>query len=373
MRIAFFNCLQRSIPPKKSGGIEKIIFYLAKGLSERGNQITLFSTADSNFSEKITLYSTFPHSIEDEDLSFQNKEVLNKRKTQELGKILLERQNEFDIIHNHCLEAALPVLRKIKITHLSTVHEEVNDSFLSRIWNMPDEILVTPSQSQKQKIKKRNNLFQIYHGIDLNNLPKPRDPLPFVIFVGRISPQKNPHLAILAARKIKKKLIILGKFKGKNGEKKYYLNTFLPVLKENIKWVEWLGEVKEKEVYQFLNQAEALLLPVNFEEPFGLAAIEAMAVGCPVIAFRRGAYPETIIDKKTGFLVNNLEEMVKAIPKTSNLNRFDCFNHIKENFSKEKMINQYEKLYLKLIEKNQKKQHHKKSLFLKHPWPKKLF
>ncbi len=351
MKIAFFNCLARSVPPKKSGGIEKIIYHLVKGLINKGHQVTLFSTGDSFIYKNSKLVSIYPRGIEEESLSPKEKNRLNAQKTYQLGKILLECQKDFDIVHNHCLDAALPIIKKIKIKNLSTLHEDADSNLFKRIKNFKNHILVVPSNYQRKKLNKINiSPYLIYHGIDLKNLPELKNPLPYLAFVGRISPQKNPHLAILVASQLKRKIILLGQYKNEDSDKEYYFKTFLPILKENARWVEWLGEVEQNVVYKVLNTAQTCLFPVGFDEPFGLAAIEAMAVGCPVVAFRRGAYMETVSDGQTGFLVNNLNEMIEKTCQTANLNRQKCQERVRQYFTSSKMVDAYERLYKKIKE-----------------------
>jgi glycosyltransferase involved in cell wall biosynthesis len=344
MKIAFFNCNARSIPPRKSGGIEKVIYYLAKGAVERGHDVTVFSTKNSCI-QGATLVASPTEGFEYEDIDDTLRNRRNALWTNKLGKKLVDRQEEFDIIHNHCLEAGLKTASLLGDRCISTIHEYLDAKASKRLKPYKDMNYISISISQRVFAPDLNYIANIYHGIDVDSYPVPTAPEGYLVFIGRISAQKRPDLAILAAAAAKKKLIIVGNYKDKNIEGDYYQNTFLPVFNANKKYVDWIGELDEDGVKKIVNKADALLLPVAFPEPFGLAAIEAMAAGCPVVAFRRGAYQETVIDGKTGFLVDDLEGMIDAIKKINTINRAYCRQHVKRNFSVQKMVDEYIKIY----------------------------
>lgn len=351
MKIALFNCLERSVPPKKSGGIEKVIYLLLKGLVDRGYEVTLFSTKDSIQYKNSQLIANYPSGIEDEEIPEWDRNRLNSTMTNQLGTVLANMQDKFDIIHNHCINAGLPVLSYLRTAHFSTVHEQITIDTLQRLRRLPNELLTSISYAQRVTSKYSTYIDNIYHGIDISSYPPVTTPDDYFVFVGRISHQKNPHLAIRAAAALKKKIIIVGKYKDEDIETEYYQKFFMPALREHKEYVKWIGELDEKGVNEVVRKAIACLLPVGFEEPFGLAAIQAMAVGCPVIAFNKGAYPETIVNGKTGYVVKDSKEMIEKMKVVSQISRDECKSHVATHFTSDIMVEKYIKLYEKLVQK----------------------
>lgn len=364
MKIALFNCNWRSVPPKKSGGIEKIISHLIDGFLEEGHEVTLFSTGDSTKKNGLNIVSVLDEEIESRSISDEDKNFLNDKASVELGKRLIEMQDQFDIIHNHCINAALPILPFIKTPLVNTLHEFFTFESIDRLEKYKDLNYVSISYSQRKPFPELHYVDNIYHGIDVSEYPVPVKSDDYLVFVGRISQQKNPHLAIQAAKRMKKKIYIIGNYKDESVESEYYNKVFLPCLKENKEYVEWLGELKTDEVMNIMNKAYASLLPVTVRESFGLAAVESMACGCPSIAFDRGAYNETIKHGKTGFIVEDVEEMVAAIKRIELIDRNYCRKYVQEHFNVRNMVKNYLNLYKKII----KDSHPHSSIF-----PKRLF
>jgi glycosyltransferase involved in cell wall biosynthesis len=349
MNIALVNCNVRSIPPTKSGGIEKIINHLIDGYIKRGHTVTVFGAGSSQKRPGMKLVAGSPDELESKALPDNEKHRLNNIYTKRMGKKLVEMQSEFDIIHNHCLDSVLSVLPHITKPLVSTVHEAINFDAIDRLQKYKDYNYISVSYAQRRTCPELNYVANIYHGIDLNEYPLPVKADDYMLFVGRISQQKMPHLAILAAKRLKKKLLILGKYKDEQVEHEYYTKTFLPILHENKKLVEWIGECDQQTVTQYMNKAYVTLFPVSFREPFGLAAVEAMASGSPVIAFAHGAYNETIADGISGYLVEDLEEMVAMIKQIDIIERNACREHVQKNFTVDRMIDTYLNTYSKII------------------------
>lgn len=352
MKIALFNCHARSIPPKKSGGIEKIMDYLIQGFIKQGGvDVTLFSTGDSFKRDGLNLISLYPNELEAMNIDDAEKEKLNAKWTGELAEKLASCQNEFDIINNHCCGCGLLNLAgRIKTLMVSTLHESLTFEAIDRLFPYKNFNFISSSYSQRKPFPELNFVENIYDAIDVDLSPKPKNPEDFLVFVGRISQQKSPHLAIAVAKRLQKKLYILGKYKDKHIEVDYYNNYFLPALKENSHLVEWIDEVDEKTVLSFFSRAYASLHPVNFREPFGLTLIEAMSCGCPVIAFNRGSIPEVIEDYKTGFVVEDVEEMAAKVKIIDKLDRNYCREYVKKKFDKDILVENYLQAYKKLLE-----------------------
>lgn len=349
MNIALVNCNVRSVPPTKSGGIEKVMNHLIDGYIRRGHNITLFGAGSSKIRPGLRLVEGAPQELESQPLTDKEKHKLNNLYTKRMGKKLIAMQHEFDIIHNHCLDSVLPILPHLTRPFISTVHEAINFDAIDRLEKYKYFNYVSVSYSQRRTFPELNFIANIYHGLDMKEYPHPTTPDEYILFVGRISQQKRPHLAIQAAKRLKKKLIILGKYKDEEIEHTYYTKTFLPLLNENKRLVEWIGECDQETVVKYMNKAYVTLFPISFREPFGLAAVEAMACGSPVIAFAHGAYNETIADGTTGYLVEDLEEMVAMIKQVDAIDRDACRQHVEKNFTVDRMVDQYLNTYNKVI------------------------
>ena len=174
----------------------------------------------------------------------------------------------------------------------------------------------------------------------------------YLLYVGRISVEKGVHFAIETALYLNLPLIIAAKLDTKDLA---YFNQYIkPHLSESIRWI---GEVSEEERNKLMSKAMCFLHPVTWKEPFGLTLIEAMACGCPVIAFKKGSIPEIIIHKKTGFVVLDIHEMIKAVKKINTIKREDCRKHALEKFNTKIMTDEYEKIYQKILNKKNKYGH----------------
>jgi glycosyltransferase involved in cell wall biosynthesis len=349
MKIALFNCNSRSVPPKKSGGIEKNIDFLIQGFLKRGHQVTLFSTGDSLKREGMDLVYKYKKEIEAMNITDIRKDELNHKRTWELGKLLVKKQYEFDIICNFCLSSALMVLPNIKIPFVSRIAEELTPEAVGRLMPYKDLPYISLSDNQRVPFPQLNYVATIYNCTDIKEFPRVRKSEDFYLFVGRISGQKQPHLAIKAAARMKKKIILIGKYKDTHIEGEYYEKVFLPTLKKHAKYATWIGEQDQKTVYNYFSRAIVSLHPVSFSEPFGNAVIESMASGCPVIVFNKGAYKETVVEGKTGFVVNNLKEMVEKLKVIEEIDRKECKRYVKESFNVDKMVENYLAVFENLL------------------------
>jgi len=251
---------------------------------------------------------------------------------------------EYDLLHIHPVDRALPLaLSHPKIPTVYTLHDPIypwrGDIF--RLFSTPNQYYISISDAQRKPAPDLNYLATIYNGIDLNLFPFSETAEDFFLFVGRITPEKGVAEAIEAARIADVNLVIVGPpITGP-----YWEERIRPYLGEKIKYV---GHVPYRELCQYYQKARAILVPIQWEEPFGLVMIESMACGTPVIAFRRGSVPEVIKDKKTGFIVENVNEMAEAIKKIESIKRKNCREHVEKNFGIDKMIDSYEKEFLRL-------------------------
>lgn len=264
-------------------------------------------------------------------------------------------KENFDILHVHPVDRTLPLAMAIqKIPIVYTLHDPIYPwrAEVFKIFSSKNQYFVSISNAQRKPAPKLNYAATVYNGIDLKLFPFSKKAKDHLLFLGRLLPQKGPDVAIQAAIKAKEKLLIAGI--PNTGQ--YWNTKIKPYLGRNIKYI---GDIPYEKTHKYYGEAKALLCPIQWEEPFGLAFTEGMACGTPVITFRRGSAPEVIKDKKTGFVVKpftqkgkvNIEGFVEAIKNIDKIKREDCRKWVEEKFSLEKMVNNYEKVFLKIINK----------------------
>jgi len=339
-----------TLPPKGQGGTERIAQEMIEGFIKKGYKVTLFGAGKYKgsanfiqiFKKTITerkidatyIESSRPFRIESAYIARVMKEVI-------------KREGEFDVIFNHTrggyLFLSLSLFLKtpiVSIMHLP-IFKEVADVLAS--YKKPN--VITISNNQRKNFKNINYLATVYNGINLSEFEFCEKPKDYFLFMGALGEHKNPKDAILAVKKAKSKLILAG---GKKREP-YFSKEIKPLI--DGKQIKYVGEVWGKKKIDLLKYAKALLFPIKWQEPFGLVMAEVMACGTPVIAYPNGAVPEVVEDKKTGFIVKNVNEMVKAIKNIETIERRKCRERVEKYFSVEKMVDDYEKIYHKILNK----------------------
>jgi len=202
--------------------------------------------------------------------------------------------------------------------------------------------VITISNNQRKNFKNVNYLDTVYNGINLSEFKFCEKPKNYFLFMGALGEHKNPKEAILAAKKAKVKLILAG---GKKREP-YFSKEIKPLIDN--KQIKYIGEVSDKKRIDLCKYAKGFIFPIKWQEPFGLVMAEAMACGTPVIAYPNGAVNEVVKNKKTGFIVKNVAGIVKAIKNIDKIERKECRKYVEENFTVEKMVDDYEKIIKKL-------------------------
>lgn len=348
MKIAQVAPLLTTVPPKKYGGIERIIEELCCGLIKHGHEITLYAARGSYFDEKkITIEESSPFPTF-EDLTQTRKWEIN-----ELLKIL-HRQDQYDLIHFHyeplilrCLMDGVDINLLNYVTtplictfHNTTSIKENIDYYRSHqeLWKYNYVFL---SQAHRHPVEFFPNAKVISNGIPTEKFLFNSTPKDYLLFVGRMYKPKGIIEAIKVAKATNKKLLIAAAIAA--NERDFYETEVKPQIDND--QIKFVGEVDFAAKVELYKNAYCTLCPVLWEEPFGLVPIESLACGTPVIAFRRGALPEIIDDSKTGFIVDTLEEMITAVSKVSQIDREYCHQYIKENFDSKTMVNNYEDLY----------------------------
>ena len=355
LKIAQVSPLWYPVPPKGYGGTELIVSKLTEGLIEKGHDVTLFASGNSK--TKAKLVPVIKKSLRELGVPYlhDSYNILNLINA-------FSRQKEFDILHTH-IDLYDPVFRAFsKTPTVATLHnpfwplsrEQKGEwyDYQGRvlIYNrFPQLPYVAISNKYKNLCPAKINFVKtIYHGINVEDFKFNQKPENCFVWLGRISQVKGIDIVVRLARKLGFRLLIAGSIVNPEAES-FFKKEIKPYLSQKIKF---LGELKsDKEKSEFLGKGKALIYPLQWEEPFGIVMIEAMACGTPVIAFNRGSAEEIIKDKKTGFLVSNLKGMEMAIKRINEIKRKECRERVENNFSFEKMVKNYENLYYEIIER----------------------
>ena len=346
LKIAQLAPLWEPVPPKKYGGIEIMIKALTDELVKRGHEATLFAAGNSK--TKAELKAVFPKSLLEEKVDWyhRSQNLINAGNA-------FKYADKFDIIHNHAGDNALFFTDICQTPVLTTLHNVLpdpknrnSDEYVTFKYYARKTNFASISFNQRThtdlKLKYVDN---IYNGININDFSFNENPKDYLAWLGRIHYGKGMWNAVSAAKKSKQKLMLAGGATCETDEE--YFKSVKPMI--DGKRIKYIGEVSPKEKNELLGNAKALLFPTIWEEPFGLVMIEAMACGAPVIAFNKGSVPEVIKNGKTGFIVKNEKEMIEAIKKIDKINRADCRQHVENNFTVEKMVDRYERVYEKVI------------------------
>src|SRR5271166_1642453 len=337
MRIAQIAPLVESCPPKFYGGTERIVSYLTEELVRQGHDVTLFASGDSRTAACLEPCCKVALRLNPSVRDPVPYHVVMLDKVRTLA-------DEFDILHFHIDVLHYPLIREFAERTITTLHGRLD---LPELWSLYSAFagvpLVSISNDQRKPMPPVKWVGTVYHGL-------PRDLLRFnaspgggyLAFLGRISPEKRPDRAIEIASRAGAKLKIAAKID--RVDQAYWSDVIKPMIAASPN-VEFVGEISEREKVDFLGNANALLFPIDWPEPFGLVTIEAMACGTPVIAFRRGSTPEIIDHGVTGFLVNDIAEAVAAVRRLGALNRIKVRETFERRFTIERVAGDYMAIY----------------------------
>lgn len=321
-----------------------MVSYLTEELVRQGHEVTLFASADSKTAARL--------------ISPCEKALrLDSRCQDSLAYhiVMLDEvyrhAEDFDIVHFHIDYLHFPVSRCTRVPNVTTLHGRLDLPELIQVYRqfrgMP---LISISDAQRKPIPHANWRATVYHGLPPDLYSFGEGTGKYLAFVGRISPEKGLERAIEAAIQAEMPIRVAAKID--KVDREYFESTVKPLMDHPL--VEYIGEIGEKEKQKFLGDAYALMFLIDWPEPFGLAMIEAMACGTPVIAFRRGSVPEVIDEGVTGLIVNSLDEAVEAIPQAGHLDRRVCRKIFEERFSARRMAEDYLRQYRLLTEKEMK-------------------
>jgi glycosyltransferase involved in cell wall biosynthesis len=338
MKIAQVAPLTEAVPPKLYGGTERVVAYLTDALVELGHDVTLFASGDSN--TKAKLDAAWPRALR-----------LDPRVKDHFVPLFMElemvarRAHEFDVIHAHLDYFGYPLLRRLGVPSITTLHGRLDMPELQHLYGLYGDMpVVSISDSQRAPLPQANYIATVLHGLPQDLLRKGAGSGGYLAFLGRISPEKAPDAAIRIAAKAGMKIKIAAKVDKVDEE--YYKTTVEPLLP--LGDIEFIGEIAEHQKSEFLGNAAALVFPIAWREPFGLVMIEAMACGTPVIAFNNGSVPEVLEDGLTGFIVDNEEQAIAAVAKIGSLDRDRIRAEFDRRFTAHHMAQNYLKLYSRL-------------------------
>lgn len=320
MKIAQISPLYESVPPKLYGGTERVVSYLTEELVRQGHEVTLFASGDSRTNAKLI-------SLTEDALRLKDVQDPLAHHIAQMQEVI-EHSHEFDVMHFHTDYLHFPFSNFLRKPHLTTLHGRLDIPDLVYVYHkFKKQPLISISDAQRKGMPVDVNwIGTVYHGLPVDLYQKGEGDGDYVAFIGRISPEKRPDRAIRIAKEAGMKIKIAAKID--KADEDYYQGMIRQLIDQP--HVEFIGEIGEDQKGGFLGKAKALLFPIDWPEPFGMVMIEAMACGTPVIAFNHGSVPEVVDKGESGFIVNNVEESVKALENIDLIDR----NKVRETFEK---------------------------------------
>jgi glycosyltransferase involved in cell wall biosynthesis len=328
-----------AVPPVRYGGIEWVVSILADGLVDQGHDVTLFAAGDSQTKARLVTCYDEPPSMRI-GLSLPD---LHHALT------CYAQADDFDLINDHSgpLGAALGAAVDVPTCH--TVHGPLTGepgdvySLIGRV--SPGVGLISVSDSQRTPLPGLNWLATCHNAIAVDAYPFQPANDGYLLFLGRMSPDKGAHHAVQVARDTGMPMILAGKMHDLE-EREHFDQHVRPFLNDDIRYV---GEVSHDEKVRLLQRAAATVFPIQWPEPFGLVMVESMACGTPVVATRFGAVPEVIEDFRSGVIVDRFEDLAAAVQRAAALDPAECRQSATERFSPERMVGNYATAYQRLI------------------------
>jgi glycosyltransferase involved in cell wall biosynthesis len=336
MRIGVVSPLVESVPPALYGGTERVVSDLPEELVRRGHEVTLFASGDSVTSANLVACAPRALRFDPQAPDFLTATLF------ELGEVY-KRAAEFDIIHNHADWFGLAFAECVSTPTVTTAHGRLDIPDIAYRYRCgAGQPLVSISCDQQRYLPDANWIGTVYNGVDLSRFHLQTIPGDYLVFLGRISPEKGPDKAVEIAERTGMRLLVAAKIDP--ADRDYYESVVAPLFRRS-RLVEFIGEVDERGKDQLLGGAYAYLFPIDWPEPFGLTMIEAMATGTPVIAMARGSVPEVVADGVTGFICRSLEEMSAAVERIPRIDRRVCRERVEQLFSVSRMADGYEQVY----------------------------
>lgn len=357
MRIAQVAPLWEPVPPRGYGGIELVVALLTDELVTRGHDVTLFASGDSDTKAKLETVVPKAFRLDPSEPVPAIGEMMQMSH-------LLEFVDEFDLIHFHPLIPPFPIVRSIKTPTVCTLHGSFTPQNTALYQQHKDLKLISISDSQRAPLPELNYISTVYNGIDTNAYPfhpQARTEDPYLAFLGRMSPEKGPHLAIEIARRTGWKLIMAGKVDHAN------IDFFTKEVEPHIdgEQIIFLGEINHAQKVALTGEAAVTLFPITWREPFGLVMVESMCTGTPVLGMNMGSVPEVIENGVGGFVCDSVDDIIAKLPTALNLNRQDCHAYAVNNFGVKRMVDNYVRTYEAVISESFSRNGHRSSILVK--------
>lgn len=364
MKILLVSLLKRKITPQITASRPRFVFDLATEYIKKGHDVTILGTGDSDV-PGANIIPVIEKAVY-EMPPFENSFYAETSFLAQMAVKIKQIASDFDVIHNNCSPEFINLLiaDQIKTPMVTTIHAPATPELDDALHLFSRTYLVSPSQSQKERLKKTTIFAVIPHGTDTNLYSFSEKASDYLLWVGRLGLAKNAEgeyidgkgvrIAIAVAKAAQKKLILTGNVE----DVQFFERDVKPFLNENIQWmggVSFEQPLSKQEIATYMQQAKVLLITTRFDESFGLTAIESMSCGTPVIAFNKGAIPEIVQEGTNGFIAKDQEELVQAINKLYSLPgekyaqmRHESRRAIEKNFSLERMADNYLQLYKKV-------------------------
>jgi len=333
LRIALIAPPWFEVPPRAYGGIESLVANLAEGLVVRGHDVVVIGAGEDRTSAQFLCTYHEPPSAR---LGEPVPEVLHAAMAQRLLKEL-----DVDVVHDHSLAGPLTAGAR-RVPTVVTAHSPVDGEFADYYQQLGDTVhLVADSEAQRRQAPHLNWVGHVHPAVDVQSYPYREDKEDFVLFLGRFDPRKGAHLAIDIARAAGCPIILAGKL-NEAPEHDYFDCEIKPRLGTDAQYVGMADSCSKREL---LSAARCLLFPIQWEEPFGIVLVEALACGTPVVATRRGAVPEIIKNGATGELRNEVSELAAAVDAVGDINPAVCRAEAVARFDTSIMAMLYARIY----------------------------
>lgn len=337
MRIAQVAPVQVAVPPHGYGGTERVVYELTEALVRLGHDVTLFASGDSHTSARLVPAVKKAINFDPEvDATAYHVAMLED---------VYDAAGHFDVIHSHVDYLTLPYARRTTTPTVLTLHGQLTTSDAQRAYRYYRTAnYVSISDMQRTGLPDLNYVATIHHGVNVESFPFAAEPGKYLAFVGRMSPEKRPDVAIEIAKRAGIPLKIAAKVDHK--EEPYFRDVIQPLLDHPL--IEWLGQVDEQAKRDLMAHALALLLPINWPEPFGMVFIEALACGTPVLTCPIGSVPELLEDSVTGYSSMDIDTLVAAAGNIHSVSRYGCRAYAKRRFDTRLMASKYVNVYQRL-------------------------
>lgn len=332
------------IPPKGYGGTEAVVADLADALVKRGHDVTLLGAGEPGTAAR---FAPLWERTVSERLGEPYPEVMHALKVRRAIERIAESEG-VDVVHDHTFAGPLnaAVYRSLGLPTVVTVHGPIDDDLRPYYRELGDDVgLIAISDRQRELAPELNWVGRVHNALRIDEWPFRADKGDYALFLGRYAPYKGAHLALDAAHEAGIPLVLAGKC-DEPSEQAFFEEYVRPRLTEND---HVFGQADAVSKRKLLAGARCLLFPIQWEEPFGMVMIEAMACGTPVVALRGGAVPEVVVDCVTGFICDSPAELPEAIYKASTINPATCRRHVAAHFAVGQFGSGYERIYRSVV------------------------